>query len=191
MTAEARDALLPDIAAGDVQAFASWLAHGEPRIRLSLKRFARFVDTEAVLQETLLRLWQVAPRVRADARGDSLARLGVQIAHNLAIDHLRRSRRLERAQLQEPTTDDGEEPAFTDPLLRTVIHECVGKLPKQPASVLRCRMESGGTQPDEALAERLGMQLNTFLKNFGRARQFLLECLERAGVEFDSPRRPI
>ena len=27
------------------------------------------------------------------------------------------------------------------------------------------------------------MKLNTFLKNFGRARQFLLECLRGQGVE--------
>lgn len=181
MTPEARDALLPGIALGDVQAFASWLAHGEPRIRLSLKRFARVVDTEAVLQETLLRLWQVAPRVKLDTRGDCLARLGVQIARNLAVDHLRRARRLERAHEAEQVDPDVE-PALSDPLLREVIQGCVQGLPKQPATALTCRLQNRGAEPDETLAQRAGMQLNTFLKNFGRARQLLLECLQRAGV---------
>ncbi|MGC4093312.1 MAG: sigma-70 family RNA polymerase sigma factor [Polyangiaceae bacterium] len=181
-TPEARDALLPAIAAGDVQAFASWLAHGEPRIRLSLKRFARHVDTEAVLQETLLRLWRVAPRVQVDPRGDSLVRLGVQIARNLAVDHLRRARRLEQVRT-EPKDEEGAEAVFSDPMLREVIQHCVEQLPKQPAAALRCRLDSRGSEPDEVLAERVDMRLNTFLKNFGRARQFLLECLGRAGVE--------
>jgi len=184
-TPEARDALLPAIALGDVQAFASWLAHGEPRIRLSLRRFARVVDTEAVLQETLLRLWQVAPRVKPDARGDCLARLGVQIARNLAVDHLRRARRLERVHEAEPA-EDGAEPAWSDPLLREVIQSCMQRLPKQPAAALTCRLDNRGAEPDETLAQRAGMQLNTFLKNFGRARQLLLECLQRAGVTLAS-----
>jgi RNA polymerase sigma-70 factor (ECF subfamily) len=181
-TPEARDALLPAIANGDVHAFASWLAHGEPRIRLSLKRFARVVDTEAVLQETLLRLWQVAPRVRLDPRGDCLARLGVQIARNLAVDYLRHTRRLERVQEAE-TEADIVETAPADPLLREVIQGCVQRLPKQPAAALTSRLENRGAAADEALAEQLGMQLNTFLKNFGRARRLLLECLERASVK--------
>ncbi|HYQ14750.1 MAG TPA: RNA polymerase sigma factor [Polyangiaceae bacterium] len=183
MTPEARDALLPAIAEGDLQAFASWLAGAEPRIRLSLRRFAQHVDTEAVLQETLLRVWQFAPRAQVDARGDSLLRLGVQIARNLAIDHLRRDQRLERAAREQAFADDEETTdAPADPLLRERIRDCVKELPKQPAAVLSCRLENRGGLPDETLAEQLGMQLNTFLKNFGRARRFLLECLERAGV---------
>jgi DNA-directed RNA polymerase specialized sigma24 family protein len=182
MSPEARDALLPAIAAGDVQAFASWLSVAEPRIRLSLSRFARLVDTEAVLQEALLRVWQVAPRVQVDARGDSLLRLGVQIAHNLAVDHVRRSKRLERANA-EAEQEAAVAEAPPDPLLRQLIARCSQQLPKQPAAVLACRLENRGGLPDETLAEQLGMQLNTFLKNFGRARQLLIACLAKAGVE--------
>ena len=35
---------------------------------------------------------------------------------------------------------------------------------------------------DVELAELLGMTKNTFLKNFGRARALMAECLERVGV---------
>jgi len=51
------DRHLPAIVAGDAQAFAAWLAGAEPRIRASLRGFAAQVDVEAVLQETLLRVW--------------------------------------------------------------------------------------------------------------------------------------
>jgi RNA polymerase sigma-70 factor (ECF subfamily) len=191
MTPAARDALLPAIASGDVRAFAQWLAQAEPRVRASLQRFAHAVDTEAVLQETLLRLWQVAPRVVVDARGDALLRLGVQVARNLAVDQLRRNRRRGAAEQEDPATSDAEathdavlaEPALPDPLLREHIQRCVKKLPKQPAAALHSRLQSHGGDSDETLAQDLGMQLNTFLKNFGRARQLLLECLARAGVE--------
>jgi RNA polymerase sigma-70 factor (ECF subfamily) len=186
MTSRDRDALLPAIANGDLQAFAVWLRHGEPRIRLSLKRFARAVDSEAVLQETLLRLWQLAPRVAVDEKGDALARLGVQIAHNLAVDQLRRDRRLAEQQRRELALLEPDTAPFTsesDPLLRERVSECLERLPPKPAAALRSRIDNQGVDPDETLAARLGMQLNTFLKNFGRARQYLLQCLEARGVE--------
>ena len=40
------------IVAGDPEAFGSWVAGAEPRIRRSLGSFAALVDTEAVVQET-------------------------------------------------------------------------------------------------------------------------------------------
>ena len=73
-------------------------------------------------------------------------------------------------------------PVEPDPLLRRAIEECRAKLPKNPGRALLARVEAQGTESDAKIAERLGMKLNTLLKNFGRARQFLLECLERRGV---------
>ena len=64
------DRHLPGILAGDSSAFATWMAGAEPRLRASLRSFAVQVDTEAVLQETLLRVWQVAPRFVPDGRPD-------------------------------------------------------------------------------------------------------------------------
>lgn len=185
MTPADRDALLPAIASGDAQAFAVWLGHAEPRVRLSLAKFARAVDGEAVVQEALLRVWQVAPRIAVDARGDTLVRLAVQIAHNLAIDHVRRDRRLsqvERAQLLQDAPSQIDDAPSPDPLLRAVIGRCIEQLPKQPAAALSARIENAGRDGDETLAARLGMQLNTFLKNFGRARALLLDCLKSKGV---------
>ncbi len=174
---------LPAIAAGDPHAFGRWVAGVEARLRASLRGYAGHVDVEAVLQEALLRVWQVAPRFTPDGRPDGLARLAVRIANNLAIDELRR-RRLTPGEIRaiEAAAADAAMPSDPDPLLRQWIHRCREKLPGKPAAALAQRIESDGTEPDEVLAERLGMRLNTFLQNIVRARKLLGDCLERRGV---------
>ena len=178
------DTHLEAIAAGDPSAFAAWVAGAEHSIRASLRGFARTVDIEVVVQETLLRAWQVAPRVQPDGRGNSLLRLSLRTARNLAIDEVR------RAGKPPPVTVDTDRsselaahPIEPDPMLRQAIGLCREKLPAQPARALDARIGSGGTAPDETLATELGMRLNTFLQNVTRARKLLADCLRRAGIE--------
>ena len=169
------DAHLPGIVRGDAGAFARWLAGAEPSLRDTLRPYAARVDTEAVVQEALLRIWQIAPRHAPDGRPNSLLRLSVRIARNLCIDDLRRTR-------AAPMDDDALERALarvdtapprtgSDPLLRKAITDCREGLPEKPA---------------RALASRLGMRLNTFLQNFTRARKLLAECLGRRNVDIDA-----
>ncbi len=184
------DALLPAIAAGDAVAFGRFVAQAEDRLRKSLTRFAPYVDTEAVLQETLLRLWQVAPKVTADGKGDSLLRLGVRVARNLAVDHAR-ARRLtptDTVALQRLVDEDAPPSSPPDPFLRRVIAFCRAKLAGKPAAALTARLEAVGRVADRDLAAGLGMTLNTFLQNVGRARQQLTACLQRQGVELEVER---
>jgi RNA polymerase sigma-70 factor (ECF subfamily) len=181
------DAELPAIAAGDRDAFARWVAGAEPRVRRSLRAFAARADTEAVLQEALLRAWQLAPRCRSDGRPNGLLRLCLHAARNLALSELRRLRlaaaELEAAAHQaEADTETWRPP---DPLLRQLIARCRERLAGQPARALALRLQTGGGEPDRVLAARAGMQLNTFLQNVTRARRLLAECLERAGVDLD------
>lgn len=179
------DTLLPEIAAGDPEAFGRWVARAEDRVRGSLMGFAAHVDVEAVLQETLLRMWQVAPRVRPDGRPNALLRLAVRSARNLAISELRRASvrpavvaQLER--LPEPSVSM----AGPDPLLRRAITACRERLPGKPSQALGARIDGAG-RPDRDLARALGMKLNTFLQNVTRARKLLTECLRRRGVDLD------
>lgn len=179
------DVDLPDIAAGDPDAFARWVARAEDRVRGSLMGLAAHVDVEAVLQETLLRMWQVAPRVRPDGRPNALLRLAIRAARNLAISELRKARvrptvveRFER--LPEPTAVM----RGPDPLLRRVIAACRERLPGKPATALLARLQGPG-RPDRELAEAVGMKLNTFLQNVTRARKLLGECLGKHGVDLD------
>ena len=178
------DVHLPAIAAGDSQAFGRWVALAEPALRLGLGRFKAQVDVEVVVQEALLRAWQLAPRIVCDGRGNSLLRFALRAGNNLAIDELRR-RRLEVA---SPAPEPEVAPLEPDPLLKSAVRDCHAKLPAKPALVLNARLESRGIESDETLAKRLGMKQNTLLKNFGRARQLLLECLERQGIHLNQGR---
>jgi DNA-directed RNA polymerase specialized sigma24 family protein len=181
------DQHLAAIASGDARAFARWLAGAEARVRLSLRSFAAQVDTEAVMQETLLRVWQVAPRFAPDGRANGLLRLAIRIARNLAVSETRRPRATpldEGALDAERERQDPQGPAV-DPLLRKAIEDCSAQLPEKPAQALAARLAGGGVERDEALAERLAMRLNTFLQNFTRARRLLADCLRRHGIDLD------
>jgi RNA polymerase sigma-70 factor (ECF subfamily) len=181
MTADL-DVHLSAIARGDVQAFGRWMAGAEPTVRLSLRSFASVIDVEAVLQESLLRVWQVAGRFERDGKPNGLLRLGIRIARNLAVSEVRRT----RAAPTEP--DDlelalGVEPDEPDPMLRQAIGDCRDKLPPKPRQALDARLANAGGSDDADIAESLGMKLNTFLQNFTRARQLLADCLRRKGVD--------
>ncbi len=179
------DVHLDAIRAGDDRAFGSWLAGAEPVLRLRLRSFARAVDTEAVLQEALLRTWQVAPRVKRDGKPNALLRMASRIARNHAIDVVRR----ERVAVLDPEVLEAftpvTAPIHPDPALREHLADCQDKLPKQPATALQARLNTEGGQSDRDLAESLGMKLNTFLKNVGRARSLLLDCLGRSGISLE------
>ena len=179
------DGELAAIASGDSGAFARWLSGAEAPLRASLRSFAALADVEAILQEALLRVWQVAPRVRPDGRPNSLLRMAVTISRNLAASEVRRRRpeAHELEALERAFAGAGEVRVTTDPLLRAAIVECHRKLPGKPAQALAARLESAGGEPDAVLAERLGMRLNTFLQNFTRARKLLAKCLQALGVD--------
>jgi len=185
------DAHLPEIAAGDPHAFARWVAGAEPRVRDSLASFAAAVDAEAVLQEALVRTWQVAPRFEPDGRPNGLLRLAIRIARNAAISDLRARGHEDRVDeadlarlLDAAAALDG--PAPPDPLLRRLIVACREELPRQPRLALDARLAAAGGAPDAALAAGLRMKLNTFLQNVARARRALAACLARRGVDVEA-----
>jgi DNA-directed RNA polymerase specialized sigma24 family protein len=172
-----------EIAAGHARAFGRWMAGAERPMRESLRSFATRVDVEAVLQEALLRTWQVAPRLEPDGRPNALLRMALRIARNLAIDEARSA---SRSRTDDDATLDALEapaPALPDPLLARAIQDCRAALPAKPAAALEARLEAQGAVPDVRLADRLGMQLNTFLQNFTRARKLLAQCLALRGIE--------
>lgn len=172
------DELVAAIAGGDTTAFASWMRGAEPAVRNSLRRFAASVDTEAVLQETLLRIWQVAPRFEPDGRPDGLLRLAYRIAHNLAISEIRKTSRIDAGEPAEPS----ERPTPPDPMLRKLIEKCQDALPDKPKLALLTRLASHGGDHDATLAAAISMTKNTFLQNITRARRLLEECLNKSGV---------
>jgi len=182
---ETEIAQLEAISGGDPNAFADWVAAAEPRIRMSLASFARVVDTESVVQETLLRIWQVAPKFEHDGGPDALVRLAVRTARNLAIDETRR-RRIDRLtqemlnELERPVPP----PLEPDHELRRAIQVCRDKLPDRPRSALEARLLHPAAR-DEIAAASINMRLNTFFQNIRRARTALLKCLHRKGISLE------
>lgn len=175
------DVHLSAIAAGDADAFGRWLAVAEPQVRASLARFASAVDTEAVLQESLLTAWQVAPRIRPDGRPNGLLRFCLRAARNRAISEMRKhGRQTSTAEVDAPV-----EASAPDPLLRRAIAFCIERLRGKPALVLRARLDDHGAEADDSLAVRLGMTRNTFAQNLARARKQLTGCLSRQGVHLE------
>jgi RNA polymerase sigma-70 factor (ECF subfamily) len=177
------DRHLPAIAAGDPDAFAPWVAGAEPALRDSLRPFAASADVEAILQEALLRVWQVAPRVAPDGRPNALFRLAVTVARNLALSEVRRRR-------PGPAPDDVPEvpvePREPDPLLARVVRACLDLLPPQPRRALLARLEARGAAEDGALAAAARMSPNTFLQNVTRARRLLARCLASKGASVET-----
>src|SRR5215470_12243901 len=127
------DEHLPAIAGGDPGVFGRWVAACELTLRLGLRSFAATVDTEAVLQETFLRVWQLAPRFEPDGRPNGLVRLAARIARNLAISEQRRLRTdpADPAALDQTPPDDAAPALRTtgDPFLREAITDCRAELP--------------------------------------------------------------
>lgn len=178
------DVYIDRIAAGESAAFAQWIAGAERPLRESLRSFAARVDVEAVVQEALLRTWQVAPRVERDGRPNALLRMALRIAKNLAIDEVRR---LRATPMETDAIDESAafavRVAIPDPMLRKAIAHCRERLPGKPRQALDARLASAGADPDATLAASLRMTLNTFLQNFGRARKLLADCLRAAGID--------
>jgi DNA-directed RNA polymerase specialized sigma24 family protein len=178
------DEHLPAIVAGDLEAFGRWVAGAELPLRTSLHRFAAVVDVEAVVQEALLRTWQVAARFRSDGEPNGLLRMSFRIAKNLAID-LARRHRADPAELaalaEQPAAHHA--PSTPDPFLRSIVLGCRNKLPDKPKLALAQRLWCEGGEPDQLLAKRAKMELNTFLQNVTRARKLMAECLRKQGVD--------
>lgn len=174
------------ISAGDAAAFGQWASSVESSLRLSLRAFAERCDTEAVMQEALLRVWQVAPRFVHDGRPNALLRFAVVTARNVAFSEARKTAATptELEQLHRAIEGQGEAgPRPPDPLLRAAITTCRSKLPPQPGAALTARLT--GSDDDATLAAKVNMSLNTFLQNVTRARKFLLECLKKAGIDLE------
>lgn len=177
---------LARISAGDAAAFGQWASSVEASLRGTLRPFATLCDTEAVLQEALLRVWQVAPRFVHDGKANALLRFAVTTARNVALSELRRMNATptELETLHRALEAQGEvTPRTPDPMLRGALERCRQKLPPQPAAAITARIERH--DDDHVLAAAVKMTLNTFLQNVTRARKLLAECLKKAGIDLD------
>ena len=169
---------------GNPEAFAEWMGMAEIPLRRSLRRFARAVDVEVVVQETLLRMWLLANDPQWVLEGDNASlKFTFRVARNVALEEIRRFRqdRFVNMNTLDSLPEGCVEPELPDPALGRAINDCIERLPKQPRRALSARVRDGWL-PDREIAGRLRMKVNTFLQNIVRARKLLADCLERRGV---------
>lgn len=180
------DAAFEGARAGMPEAFAKWMTLVERSLRGSLRRFARAVDVEVVMQETFLRMWIAATDPEREWVGnDASLRFAFRVARNVAFEEARRTGHGHLVPLPEP--GDGAEPAIdppppSDPGLLRAIRTCLGRLTGKPREVLFARLRDGHRTADRDLAASLQMTANTFLQNVVRARRAVAQCLEGKGV---------
>ena len=175
------DVAFEQVRARSTAGFAQWMRLVELPLRASLRGFARVVDAEAVVQETMLRMWVVAENSALTGENASL-RYALRIARNLALREAARHERFEPIENDPEPAPDWVDP-LPDPALGRAIRECLARVPSKPFEALQARLRSRGLVPDRDLAAQAGMRLNTFLQNVTRARNALRRCLESRGID--------
>lgn len=172
--------------AGRPPHFAAWMALVERPLRSSLRRFARAVDVEVVLQETLLRMWIAARETGRVFEGENASlRFALRVARNVALEEVRRCGHGRLVALDDLAGDI--EPAvppvpIEDHGLFHAIRECIERLGGKPRRALLERLVNGHESSDRDLARTLSMTTNTFLQNIVRARRAVAKCLAGKGV---------
>lgn len=174
--------LLQRIRLGDASAFDDLITRHQSALRAHLRRYVSQTDTEDLLQELWLRVWQRAGQWQG---GKPLAWM-LTIATNLALNHLRRRQvlptTLEEEELLElsPTPSDAllpgpeEEVIWRDEVRR--VSSALEMLPEEKQQALRLiRIE--GMSLREA-ADRLGVPIGTVKSRLHHARKLLMEHLE-------------
>jgi len=169
---------------GGLAEFEQWMGRVKRPIRISLQPYARSVDVEGVVQETLTRMWILLrdPEGRVLTGENASLRFAIVLARNLARNEARRNRREDYLPPEDLPEVPVEPAPAADPALRRAIQACLDQVPKRPLEALRARLELGALMGDRAAAESVAMTLNTFLQNVVRARQQLLQCLKGKGV---------
>jgi DNA-directed RNA polymerase specialized sigma24 family protein len=172
---------------GDRGAFAQWMGIIEIPLRRSLHRFARAVDVEAVVQETLVRMWLVAGDPQRMLEGSQASlKYAFAVGRIVALEEMRRYRqdRFVGLDVLENLPEGCINPDPPDPALARKLQDCMERLPRRPREALWARVHDGRL-PDRQLADALRMKANTFFQNIVRARRLLRECLERRGVRLE------
>lgn len=180
------DTLFEEVCRGSPRAFETWLTLVEIPLRRSLAPWARAVDVESVMQETLTRMWVFARDRGHELEGENASlRWAIGMARNVARNEARRFGReefLPPEEMPEPALEPGPLP---DPALRRILRACLERLTGRPGDALRARIQDGFSGHDRTLAESLGMRLNTFRQNIVRARRKLAACLSENGAPLE------
>jgi RNA polymerase sigma-70 factor (ECF subfamily) len=188
------EALIARLAAGDRAALdLLYDRYAGPVYALVLRIIADRQAAEDLLQEVFLRVWQRAATYQAN-RGRPLTWV-LGIAHNLAIDEVRRRRRRPQGveERDDATVDNllaampSEEPGPAElaweRLRRAQIGVALQQLPPAQRAIIELAYFEGYTQSQ--MAERLGEPLGTVKTRLRLGMQKLRDLLQGQGLEVD------
>lgn len=186
------ESLLPRLAAGDRAALDRlYDRYAGPTYALILRIVADRQLAEDLLQEVFLRVWQRAGSYQVE-RGRSLTWV-LSIAHNLAIDEMRRQRRRpqgaeerEDASVTDllaavPTLEPGPDQVVWEQQRRAQIAGALAKLPEAQRVLIELAYFEGYTQSQ--LATRLGEPLGTIKTRLRLGVQKLRSILGEHGLD--------
>ena len=176
------------LAARDPDALREMIArHGRPLHRVAYRMTGDPHEAEDIVQEAMLRLWDHAPAIAAKHPTGSAAaaqlRLGgwlQRVVTNLAIDRLRRARRLAGGEMP----DDEDDAPLADALIEAgerdnLARALVLALPeRQRAAIVLTYYEE---LPNAEAAEAMDMNIKAFESLLHRARAALRQALAAQG----------
>ena len=174
------EALMARVAAGDERAFEGLLRRHLDRIHHYLRRLTgREADSDDLAQETFIRVWLKARTFRP-------GRVKVttwlhRIAHNVAVDHLRKAGRAAQAQVMEPPPDEvGPDALRQQAEARQRLHDALSALPESQRSAILLRHQQGLSNPDAAAV--LGISVRAVESLLSRARRRLKALMAESEV---------
>ncbi|MCL4219341.1 MAG: RNA polymerase sigma factor [Candidatus Hydrogenedentes bacterium] len=169
--------------AGDIAAFEQFCLPVERPLLAYAARIVPPVEAEDLAQEALCRLFRLVRKGSLDPGKTSPRSLLFTIAHNLAMDFHRKSRR------EMDTSAENSAPAASSDVerqfLRHEIDKAVAQLPETQRQALLLR-EYGGMTYDE-IAQTMGVDLNNIRIWIYRARKRLATLLDRDGQFVGQP----
>ena len=171
-------ALVTRIADRDEAAFRIVIAQHSPLLhRIAWRMVGEAQESEDIVQEAMLRLWDHAPRLAAAPGKVRLAAWLKRVTVNLAIDRLRVARRVSGDEVPEQTDDapladrqiEQREEASTARTLIAALPE------RQRAAIVLTYYED---VPNAEAAEALDMNIKAFESLLHRARAALRKAFE-------------
>lgn len=178
---DAEVAELHAIVQRDLDAFSRWFARCEIPLKVSLRSFKPFVDAEAVVQDTVIKVWEDPSRIRPDGRPGFLLRWARTVALNAARNAARRQGR--HAAMPEGDHVAGDVQPMSDVFLRTRVQQCFERLPAPQRQAFRARVADGGSRTDRELAASIEMSFDAFRQTLTRGRRALVACLRSFNID--------
>lgn len=173
-------ALLRRVAAfQDRQAFASLFRFYAPRLKsFLLKQGYSEIESEDLIQETMLNLWRKAESF--DAAKAGVSTWIFTIARNCGIDRRRRSGRVTVGPVQEDTEEPDPDPSAEEQIIvresEAAVRAALTRLPAEQAAVIR--LSFFAENPQAEIARSLGIPLGTVKSRVRLALQRLRQMMD-------------